>query len=73
MTFLEKAIKILSILGTIFFLVFSYFCLLWSNRDRKKIRNIFAAVTVSALYTFAVLFIGFFLILITSFFLDKPF
>jgi uncharacterized protein YggT (Ycf19 family) len=72
MEFLNQSIKILSFLGAAFFLIFSYLCLLWSNRDKKNLRNIFAALTVSALYTFLILFVGFFLILITSFFLDKP-
>ncbi|PIZ00849.1 hypothetical protein COY61_01405 [bacterium (Candidatus Gribaldobacteria) CG_4_10_14_0_8_um_filter_33_9] len=73
MVFLSIAVKILSILAFIFFVVFSYFCLLWTERDKKERENIFIGTMVSLLYTFKFFSIGFFLIFIISFFLDKPF
>lgn len=73
MPFFAIAIKILSIIGIIFFLIFSYICLHWTHRDKRETKNIFSGVMVSFLYTFKVLLLGFLLLLLASFFLDKPF
>jgi len=70
MPFLETAIKILLILGIIFFLVFSYICLIWTGR-KETIRNTLGAAVVSLLYTFKIFLLAFFLLLIASFLLDK--
>jgi hypothetical protein len=48
----------------VFFLVFAYTCLLWTNRDKTKLQNIMTGVCISLLYTFkiAVLGTGFFVL-----------
>ncbi len=71
MPFLETAIKILLTLGTIFFLVFSYACLIWTNRKKTEPRNIFGASMVSLIYTFKIFLLAFFLLLIASFFFEN--
>ncbi|MDI6883376.1 MAG: hypothetical protein QMC93_02855 [Patescibacteria group bacterium] len=65
MSFLNTGVKILIWLGIVFFGVFSYFCLLWTERPPLKISNIMGAIAVSLLYTFKIFFIGaIFLVLI---------
>ncbi len=60
------------IFGFIFFFVFAYGCAIWTDRNPKESKNIFAGIAVSLFYTFKILLIGFFLILLLSFFIDKP-
>ena len=64
MLFLETAAKTLLILGVLFFGVFSYIFLLWTERKKGELRNIIGAAVISLLYTFKVLLFSFLIILI---------
>ena len=49
----------------IFFGVFAYLCLLWTNRRKDKLGTIMTGVMVSLIYTFKIVLVGtvFFVIL----------
>ena len=66
MLFLESAIKIFLMIVFLFFLVFGYQCLIWTNRDRKEAKNILSGAIVSLFYNFKILLLGFLIILIIS-------
>jgi hypothetical protein len=48
------AIKTFTVLALLFFGVFAYTCLLWTNRDKTKLSNIMGAIAVSLIYTFQI-------------------
>jgi len=58
MTLLDLGIIFLIIIGLIFFFVFWYACLLWTNRNRKEKKNILGAGVVSLIQTFKIFFFG---------------
>jgi TRAP-type C4-dicarboxylate transport system permease small subunit len=64
---------ILSIATIVFFAIFFYLCLSWTDGDKKKKENIFIGTSVSLFYTFKIFLVVFCLVLIASFLLDKPF
>lgn len=63
------SIKFLLILAILFFVVFGYACIVWTEQDKRDPKTIFIGAMVSIFYTFKILLIGFFLILIFSIFL----
>lgn len=67
MSFFNTAIKVLVIACGVFFVVFFYICLLWTERDTKQLRNILGAVMISLLTSFKILAIGFALTIFVSF------
>jgi len=60
--------KIFLILLLIFFGVFSYVCLMWTNRNKKVSRNILGAVAVSLIYSFQIAIVGSLLAILFYFF-----
>jgi len=73
MSFFNIGIKILSIGVLIFFIIFFYFCLLWTERfeekpgQKKKIKvAVISAFMVSLLYSFKIFLIGVAILAITS-------
>lgn len=58
MSFLDTGIKILLWGGFVFWGIFSYASLLWTERKPTEIRNIAGAMIVSLLLTFKILLIG---------------
>ncbi len=69
--FLAEAIKILLIASGLLFVVFAYFCDLWTERDPRRPENILAGIAISSLYVFKIIFFSFLIIFVFSLFLDK--
>lgn len=67
MPFFDTGLKTLIIGGLLFFGIFSYVCLLWTDRDPKEKQNIMTGVIVSCLYSFKVFFIGTIILIIVYF------
>ncbi|MCX6791312.1 MAG: hypothetical protein NTV62_03970 [Candidatus Gribaldobacteria bacterium] len=68
------AIKTFTICVFIFFGVFGYTCLIWTNRDKTKMRNIMGASAVALVYSFQIIVWGtlFFLVAyIIAFYANK--
>jgi len=76
MSFFNSGIKILGLVVAVFFIIFFYFCLLWTERlgafpgQPKKIKvALISASVVSLLYSFKIFLIGVAILAITSLFL----
>lgn len=55
---LNIAITTFLLLVYIFFVVFSYICLLWTTREKTKLKNIMTGISVSLLYSFQIVLVG---------------
>jgi len=55
---LATTLKIFVLLTGLFYIFFSYLCILWTEREKTDIRNIFAGMTVALLFTFKILLLG---------------
>ena len=63
---MSLVLKTFLIITGIFFPIFWYFCLLWTERETKNLRNIFGAFVVALLYVFKIILLGSFLIFLFS-------
>lgn len=57
-TLFNTGIKIIFILSAIFFCIFAYVCLMWTNRKKTEWRNIIAGCVISVFYTFQIIFVS---------------
>ena len=69
--FINGAIKILLVAGSVLFVVLAYFCNLWTERDPKEPKNIFAGIAISTLYTFKILIFSFLILIVICLFFDR--
>jgi len=70
MEFLASGIKTILLAGSVLFIIFAYFCDLWTDRNPKDPKNIFIGIIVSFFYVFRVVIISFLILLVISLFFN---